>query len=130
MPRTASPPTVTVPESGARSPARIVIRVDFPEPVEPTIETNSPSSTVRCTPFRTSRTFPDEAKDFETFRTSTSSNDHSPVCLLLDRAQPHLYQAHPPVEQESHDTDGENAERDVRIDEPVVLLPKEATHSR
>src|SRR5687767_2337128 len=87
MPRTLSPPTVTFPESGGSRPARIAISVDLPEPVEPTMETNSPSSTVRCTPLKTSRTFPAEVKDFETFRTSTNDNEHSPYCLFRTPAR-------------------------------------------
>jgi len=42
------------------------MRVDLPDPVDPTIETNSPSSTLRFTPLRTSRTFPADEKLFET----------------------------------------------------------------
>src|SRR6185503_3385555 len=79
MPRTLSPPTVTEPESAGRRPDRIPNKVDLPDPVEPTIETNSPSSTERLTPFNTSRVLVAETKDFETFRTSTNANFTYPL---------------------------------------------------
>ena len=46
------PSTATVPEVGRSRPPSIWSRVDLPEPLVPTMATNSPSSTVRSTPSR------------------------------------------------------------------------------
>jgi hypothetical protein len=55
MPCARFPPISTRPESGASSPASMLIKVVFPEPVKPTIETNWPSSTDSLTFLNTSR---------------------------------------------------------------------------
>src|SRR5688572_24360748 len=49
MPSTGEPSIVTEPASGATSPARTLRKVDFPLPIDPTMETNSPRSTDRHT---------------------------------------------------------------------------------
>ena len=46
------PLTMTRPEVGTTSPVSSLMMVDFPEPEGPTRKTNSPSSTVKETPFR------------------------------------------------------------------------------
>src|SRR6185437_12976884 len=43
MPASGSPSTRSVPEEGRSSPAATLSSVDFPQPVGPTTETNSPS---------------------------------------------------------------------------------------
>ncbi len=54
--RTGPPPPIsrflnrTVPALGRVTPVRMLIRVDLPAPLGPTIETNSPASTPRLTP--------------------------------------------------------------------------------
>ena len=66
MPLTSSPLIVTLPVSGASSPATIFRNVDFPQPIMPTIDTNSPRSTDSVTSCRTSRVEPVEPNAFET----------------------------------------------------------------
>jgi hypothetical protein len=46
-PLSGSPKTCTLPADGASSPAAMFSRVDFPQPVGPTTETNSPGATRR-----------------------------------------------------------------------------------
>ena len=113
-----------------RSPARILINVDLPEPVEPTIETNSPSSTERLTPLKTSRTFPAEAKTSKHFELQQMPMS-APPCwrVRLDRTQPHLHKTHHSVEQESDDSDRQDAQQNVGVNQAVVLLPQEAADS-
>ena len=70
-----------LPESGASSPDAIFNKVDLPEPVKPTMETNSPSSTDRFTFLRTSLDVFPERNDFETFWISMNANLPPPATL-------------------------------------------------
>ena len=47
----------------------------------------------------------------------------------LDRTQPHLHKTHHPVEQEADNSDRQNAQQNVGIDQAVVFLPEEAADS-
>src|ERR1022692_694802 len=47
MPERREPFTRTSPEDGCNSPAATLSRVDLPQPVGPTTETNSPAATAR-----------------------------------------------------------------------------------
>ena len=52
--RTARPATITVPRVAGRNPATMRSRVDFPQPLGPTSETNSPFPTDNEMPARAS----------------------------------------------------------------------------
>ena len=57
------------------------MKVVLPEPVKPTIDTNSPFSTRRFTSFNTSRDDAAVVNDLETFRISTKAKEVS-FCLI------------------------------------------------
>src|SRR6476661_9136147 len=124
MPRTASPPIVTCPASGATSPATIFKSVDLPQPIVPRIDTNSPCSTESDTSTSTSRGDPLEAtNDFATRDTSRNA-------ILSDGPQPCFYEPHQPIQHETHKADCQNGEEDVCIDQAVVLLPEKTPDAR
>src|ERR1051326_1846879 len=101
MPCPSFPAISTDPESAARRPARMLIRVVLPEPVNPTMDTNWPSSTDRFKFLSTSRVVPPAANDFDTSCTSRYANSVTPLQLQFDVA-------HHPIEQKADDTDREN----------------------
>ena len=49
MPASGSPKMRTCPDEGLNSPATTLSSVDFPQPVGPTTETNSPAPTASVT---------------------------------------------------------------------------------
>src|SRR5204862_6530769 len=117
-----APPISMAPSSGAMRPATIFRNVDFPQPIIPTIDTNSPRSTASVAPDSTVRFSRPLPKLFET-----------PSMLMnatLDRPQPGLRHTHQPIEDETDDADRQNREDDVRINQAVVFLPDEAPDAR
>src|SRR6266540_2473921 len=113
-------PIATRPRSADCRPAAMFRRVDLPHPMNPTMEMNSPRSTVRFTSSRTCRTFPLTLNDLETPWISMNANGHSRAGL--DRAQPRLGHAHQAVEAEADESDRQDREEDVGVDQDVVLL--------
>src|SRR5262245_28373851 len=120
-PVTGAPSSVTLPRSGAISPAITDISVVLPEPEYPTIATNSPYSRVRSTPPSTPSESDGEANDFSRPRISS---------IALGDLESPFDPTHQPIEEESKGADGEHAQDDVRVDEAVVLLPQEAADAR
>src|SRR5262249_11540221 len=106
-----------------RSPARMLISVVLPEPVNPTMETNWPSSTDRLIFFSTSRTVLPERYDFETSRTSRYAKSITPL-------QSQFEIAHHAIQEKANQSDRKNAEQNMRVDKTVVLLPEKASHAR
>src|SRR6185295_4230428 len=109
MPRTLLPPISTTPESGVSNPARMFINVVLPDPVNPTIDTNSPCWTERFTPLSTSRVLPLEPKDFEMSRTSTNATSVAPLEFQF-------YVGHHSIQKETDYADRENAKQNLRVD--------------
>src|SRR3954468_25950 len=104
-PRTAAPSTSTRPLSGATRPATIFRNVDLPQPIIPTIDTNSPRSTdsdASASTWRCSRPDPNVLKT-----PLTSMN-----AIASDRPQTSFGHPHQAVEHETHDADGENRQQD------------------
>src|SRR5207247_2073804 len=95
----------------------MLIKVVFPDPVKPTIDTNCPSSTNKFTAWSTSRDVLREVKDLETSRTSRYANSVAPLESQFDVA-------HHSVQKETHDADRENAQQNVRVNQAVVFLPE------
>src|ERR1051325_9845328 len=94
---TTSPPMVMDPLSGATNPAAIFISVILPDAEEPTIHTNSPSSTARLM-FANTRRGP---YCFETSRKSRNA--------ILSCSQPRFSHTHQPIEREADHADRQNA---------------------
>src|SRR5688572_9853561 len=120
MPRAGSPSNRTSPASAARRPATILRKVDLPQPMNPTIETNSPRATVRLVPSSTCRTAVAVANVFD--KDVISMNATSPFSTS---SQPGFGHAHQPIEGEADEANRQDREQDVRVDEAVVLLPEE-----
>src|SRR5262249_22555787 len=108
---------VTEPRSAGSRPDASLTSVVFPEAEVPTMETNSPASTLRFTRSSTHRAPKVLAASFSSI---------SAMRPCLDGPKSRLREAHQAVEREAHHADGENAEKNVRVDQAVVLLPQEA----
>src|SRR5213592_2005801 len=121
-PRTSSPPSRTAPSSGRIRPAMMLKSVDFPQPMNPTIETNSPCSTESVTSSNTHRTACSVANAFETEDTSMNAKLRGP--------QSRFRQPHQSIEREPDETDRDDRKQDVGVDQAVVFLPQEAADSR
>src|SRR6185503_7354978 len=117
-PVTACPPMVMEPLSGATRPATIFISVVLPDAEAPTIHTNSPSSTARLM-FASTRRDP---YSFETSRKSMNA--------ILSCPEPRLSHPHQPVESESDHADRQNAQKNVGVNQAVILLPQETPDTR
>src|SRR3954470_23310818 len=87
--------------------------------------TNSPRATSRLMPARISLRSRLEPKPLPTFLSSSKA-----MPILSGRLQAALDDAHQAIEHEPDQTDGEDAEDDVFVDQAVVLLPQEAAHAR
>src|SRR5687767_9464373 len=98
------------PESGRTRPARIEISVVFPEPENPTIDTNSPRSIEKLIPPSTSVRFPAGPNPFRTSFSSSSG-------IASRRLEPGFHEAHGPVEHEADHADGADAQDDVLVDQ-------------
>src|SRR5687768_2295962 len=81
MPASGSPKMRVVPADGRSKPAATLSSVDFPQPVGPTIETNSPSSTASVTSFTAvyDRPSPPRAAKVQVI----DSNETAAVTLLV-----------------------------------------------
>src|SRR5216683_6919596 len=121
-PRTSSPPNRTSPASGGIRPAMMLRSVDFPHPMNPTIETNSPRSTDNVTLSSTHRAVRSVVNVFETEATSMHAMLRSP--------QSRFRQPHQSIEREPDETDHDDRQQDVGVDQAVVFLPQEAADSR
>src|SRR5688572_32382968 len=123
MPVSGLPPIDTVPASASVKPARMLSSVDLPLPMAPTIATNSPCSTDRLTSRSTCRGPFGVSNDLE--MPLASINDKlrclpaplkgRPTCL--GRPQLGLRHAHQPIQGESDETDGDDGQENVRVDE-------------
>ena len=91
--------------------------------MKPTMETNSPRSTDSDTRSSTWRGPDDDWNVFETFDASISA-------ISLNGSQPRLGHPHHAIQQEPDDSDRQNREKDVRVDQAVVLLPQKSTDAR
>jgi hypothetical protein len=116
------PSSVIDPESGRVSPDSRCSSVDFPQPVAPTIATNSPQETLNDASCNTSRTPAGDPNDFERAEASKKATS--------DRAQPRLGQPHQPIERETNDADRHDRQQDVRVHEALVFLPEETADAR
>src|SRR6185436_20597108 len=114
----AWPPIVTDPSSGATKPAAIFISVVFPDAEAPTMHMNSPSSTARLTSANTRR-------GPYCFETSLNSMN-----AILSCPEPRFGHPHQPVESESDHPDGQNAQKNVGVDQAVIFLPQESADTR
>src|SRR5437870_4685743 len=113
-----APPIVTRPRSADCRPAAMFRKVDLPHPMNPTMEMNSPRSTVRFTSSRTCRTFPLTLNDLETPWISMNATSHSGP--PLDGTQPRLGHPHQAVQAVADESDRQDREEDVRVDQAVV----------
>src|SRR4029453_11437989 len=104
--------------------------VDFPLPIAPTIDTNSPRSTLSETSRSTGRmpvaprACRGAAKDFAMRDTSMKAIG------ALHRPEPGFGQTHESIQGETNEPDGHDRQQDVGVDQAVVLLPQEAADSR
>src|SRR4051794_15359966 len=87
--------------------------------------TNSPSFTARFTLRSTSVRRSPSPYPLATPRSSTSAA----TSATLRRTQAILDHLHPPIQQQPHQSDGDDAQDDVLVDQAVVLLPEEAAHA-
>src|SRR5437899_4540890 len=117
-PRTRSPSSRTSPSSGGTSPAMMLSSVDFPQPMNPTTETNSPRSTASVTFSSTHRSARSMRNVFETDDTSRNAT--------LCRPQSRFRQPHESIEREPDEADRDDRQQDMGIDQAVVFLPQEA----
>src|SRR5437667_5210847 len=117
-PRTNWPSNRTSPPSGGSRPAMMLKSVDFPQPMNPTTETNSPRSTASVTFSSTQRSARATRNVFETDDTSRNATLCSP--------QSRLGQPHQAVEREPDQTDCDDRQQNMRVDQAVVFLPQEA----
>src|SRR5690242_1509097 len=131
MPSIALPSKRTEPRSGLDRPATTVKSVDFPQPMNPTIETNSPRSTDKVTSSRTCRVAAPVPNAFEieersmnaTFLTPWGPTPRFPgsgasgASFLSTCPQLRFSHAHQPVEHEADHADRQDREQNVRVNE-------------
>src|SRR4051812_44828153 len=86
--------------------------------------TNSPRSIVRLRSLKTGG----PPKPFETF--CSWRNDMAEVSRGSGGFEPPLQQAHQAVEDKADETDSQDRQDDMLVDEAVVFLPEEAADAR
>ena len=97
--------------------------VDFPQPMNPTIDTNSPCSTDRLARSSTCRA---DVAAPERLRDRGNFDECHYAALERELRFGHAHQA---IEREADEADRQDREQDVRVDEAVVFLPEEAAHA-
>src|SRR5216684_7220293 len=121
-PRISSPPNRTSPASVGIRPAMMLRSVDFPQPMNPTIETNSPRSTDNVTSSSTHRAARSVVNVFEA--------ENASMYAMLRSSQSRFRQPHQSIEREPDETDRDDRQQDVGVDQAVVFLPQEAADAR
>src|SRR5687767_1904527 len=105
------PASVMSPASGASNPAMRETNVVLPEPLWPTIATNSPCLISKLISARTSVRLPGGPNPLQT-PLSSRKDMVSLGAMALRRLQPHFHEAHQAVEHKPDQADRENAEND------------------